>query len=95
MKRIGVRMYADNEIVVSVGEIVSRAAKRAGIPKAVSCHGLRQANASHSLDNQAPLHLVQATLGHSSIATTGRYLHSCPNDSTANYLDLGCAKTGG
>ena len=35
VKRIGVRMYADNEIVVSVGEIVSRAAKRAGIPNEV------------------------------------------------------------
>jgi integrase/recombinase XerD len=88
VKRIGVRMYADNEIVVSVGEIVSRAAKRAGIPKAVSCHGLRQANASHSLDNQAPLHLVQATLGHSSIASTGRYLLSCPTDSTEDCVDV-------
>ena len=88
MKRIGVRMYADKEIVVSVGEIVSRAAKRAGIPKVVSCHGLRQANASHSLDNQTPLRLVQATLGHSSIATTGRYLHSCPTDSAEDCVDL-------
>jgi integrase/recombinase XerD len=69
--------------------IVSRAAKRAGIPKAVSCHWLRHANASHSLDKNAPIHLVQATLGHSSIATTGRYLHASPKDSTANYLDLG------
>jgi len=69
--------------------IVARAAKRAGIPKAVSCHWLRHANASHSLDNNAPLHLVQATLGHSSIGTTGRYLHASPKDSTGNYLDLG------
>ncbi len=69
-----------------IWRIVSKAAKRAGIEKAVSCHWLRHAHASHSLDNGAPIHLVQSTLGHASIATTGRYLHARPNDSSANYL---------
>ncbi len=72
-----------------VWRIVSKAAKRAGLAKAVSCHWLRHAHASHSLDRGAPIHLVQATLGHSSIATTGRYLHSRPSDSSANYLPIG------
>ncbi len=31
-------------------------------------------------------HLVQATLGHASVATTGRYLHARPTDSSARYL---------
>ena len=74
--------------VRQVWRIVSRAAKRAGIPKSVSCHWLRHAHASHSLDRGAPTLLVQATLGHSSIATTGRYLHARPSDSSGNYLDL-------
>jgi integrase/recombinase XerD len=34
----------------------------------------------------APIHLVQAMLGHSSVATTGPYLHARPNDSSSRYL---------
>ena len=40
----------------------------------------------NALDRGAPIHLVQATLGHSSVATTGRYLHARPNDSSSRYL---------
>jgi integrase/recombinase XerD len=72
-----------------VWRIVSKAAKRAGLEKAVSCHWLRHAHASHALDRGAPIHLVQATLGHTSIATTGKYLHARPTDSSANYLPIG------
>ncbi len=72
-----------------VYRIVRAAAKRAGIEGKVSPHWLRHAHASHSLDRGAPLHLVQATLGHSSVATTERYLHARPNDSSAMYLP-GC-----
>jgi integrase/recombinase XerD len=72
-----------------VWRIVRKAAKRAGIEKAVSCHWLRHAHASHALDRGAPIHLVQATLGHSSISTTGKYLHARPTDSSANYLPVG------
>ena len=43
----------------------------------------RHAHASHSLDWRAPIHLVQQTLGHASVATTGRYLHARPTDSSA------------
>jgi len=71
-----------------VWRIVSKAAKRAGLEKAVSCHWLRHAHASHALDRGAPIHLVQATLGHSSIATTGKYLHARPTDSSSNYLPI-------
>ncbi len=68
--------------------IVRKASERAGIDKDVSCHWLRHAHASHALDRGAPIHLVQATLGHSSVATTGRYLHARPNDSSGNYLPV-------
>jgi len=66
--------------------IVKQAAKRAGINPNVSPHWLRHAHASHALDRGCPIHLVQATLGHASVATTGRYLHARPNDSSARYL---------
>jgi integrase/recombinase XerD len=74
-----------------VRRIVKTAAKR--LPamdqaqaSKVSPHWLRHAHASHSLDRGAPIHLVQATLGHSSVATTGRYLHARPSDSSARFI---------
>jgi integrase/recombinase XerD len=70
----------------NVVRIVRAAAVRVGITEKVSPHWLRHAHASHSLDRGAPLHLVQATLGHSSISTTERYLHARPNDSSSRYL---------
>ena len=69
-----------------VWRIVTGAADRAGISKDVSCHCFRHAHASHALDRGCPIHLVQATLGHSSVATTGKYLHARPTDSSGNYL---------
>ena len=71
-----------------VWRIVRKAALRAGIEKAVSCHWMRHAHGSHSLDRGCPISLVQSTLGHASVATTGRYLHARPTDSSANYLNL-------
>jgi len=73
---------------VQVWRIVLKAAQRAGISKAVSTHWLRHAHASHALDRGAPISLVQATLGHSSVATTGRYLHARPADSSSKYLPI-------
>lgn len=69
-----------------VMRIVRAAARRAGIEANVSPHWMRHAHASHALDRGAPIHLVQATLGHSSVATTGRYLHARPTESSASYL---------
>jgi integrase/recombinase XerD len=66
--------------------VVRAAAKRAGIAVNVSPHWLRHAHASHSLDRGAPAHLVMATLGHSSLATTSRYTHARPQDSSGRYL---------
>ena len=62
--------------------ILLAAARRAGINSPVSPHWLRHAHASHALDHGAPIHLVQATLGHSSVATTSRF-------STARRICLG------
>lgn len=73
---------------LAVLRIVRKAAVRAGLGLNVSPHWLRHAHASHALDRGAPIHLVQATLGHSSVATTGRYLHARPQDSSSQYLGL-------
>jgi site-specific recombinase XerD len=66
--------------------IVKAAATRAGVEANVSPHWLRHGHASHALDRGAPVHLVAATLGHASIATTGRYAHARPSDSSSRYL---------
>jgi len=66
--------------------VVRAAATRAGIAAKVSPHWLRHSHATHALERQAPIHLVAATLGHSSVATTGKYLHARPTDSSARYL---------
>jgi integrase/recombinase XerD len=73
---------------LQVHRIVKAAAARAGLSADVSAHWLRHAHASHSLERGAPVHLVQATLGHASVATTGRYLHARPTDSSARYLGV-------
>jgi site-specific recombinase XerD len=69
-----------------VHRIVKHAAKRAGLPATVSAHWLRHAHVSHALDRGAPVHLVQATVGHASLTTTSRYAHARPGDSSARYL---------
>jgi integrase/recombinase XerD len=73
---------------LAVLRIVRNAAVRAGIEARVSPHWFRHAHASHALDRGAPIHLVQTTLGHASINTTGRYLHARPNDSSSRFLPL-------
>ncbi|HEY9653755.1 MAG TPA: tyrosine-type recombinase/integrase [Coleofasciculaceae cyanobacterium] len=73
-----------------VRRIVKAAAIRSPIEpdvaRQVSPHWLRHAHASHSLDKGAPLHLVQATLGHTSISATSIYLHVHPMDSTCRFI---------
>ena len=67
--------------------LVSHTAVAAGIHGHVSPHWMRHAHASHALDQGAPLHVVQATLGHASPAITGRYLHVRPGASSSEYLE--------
>ncbi|WP_158808432.1 tyrosine-type recombinase/integrase [Beijerinckia sp. L45] len=71
-----------------VHRIVKAAAADAGLSVNISTHWLRHAHASHSLDRGAPIHLVQSTMGHASVATTGRYLHARPADSSSMYLAI-------
>jgi len=79
----------DGHLEVSqVNRIVAKAAKEAGLDRPVSPHWLRHAHASHAHARKTDLALIRDTLRHSSIATTGRYLHARPNDSSALHLGL-------
>jgi len=71
-----------------VFRIVKTAAKRAGLPATMSPHWLRHAHASHALDRGAPISLVQTTLGHASVQTTGKYLHARPSESSSRFLPV-------
>jgi integrase/recombinase XerD len=71
-----------------VRRLVYAAAAAAGLDERLSPHWLRHAHATHALERGAAIHLVQATLGHASVATTGRYLHARPTDSSARYLPV-------
>lgn len=69
-------------------QIIRKAAKRAGIKKAVSPHWLRHSSATHALERKCPLPLVCATLGHANLAVTGRYLHVRPGESMGKFHAL-------
>lgn len=72
----------------TIWRAVKKAAALSGVNMNVSPHWLRHAHASHALDRGAPTHLVKETLGHQSLATTSRYTHARPDDSSGRYLPL-------
>lgn len=69
-------------------EIIKQAARRISINDNISPHWFRHTHATHALSKGVPLHVLQTTLGHASIATTGKYLHAQPTDSSSCYLEL-------
>jgi site-specific recombinase XerD len=62
-----------------VRRLLPRLASKAGIDKRVHPHGLRHTHAAELASEGVPVNLVQAQLGHASLATTDRYLrHIAP-----------------
>ena len=51
-----------------------------------SPHWFRHTSAIHAIENGADIQIVQTTLGHASLATTGKYLKSRPIKSNSSYL---------
>lgn len=70
-----------------VWQIISSIAESAGI-NGVSPHWLRHTHATMALEKNAPLKLLQETLGHTSLAVTGRYTHVRPETSSSMFLDF-------
>ncbi len=59
--------------------LLPRLARRAGIEKRVHAHGLRHTHAFELACEGHPLHVIQAQLGHASLATTDSYIrHLAP-----------------
>lgn len=80
------RNYAQHLAVPQIYRIVRAAAQRCGIEKEVSPHWFRHSSATHALERGAPVHVVKATLGHESLATTGKYLDRRPRQSNSDFL---------
>jgi site-specific recombinase XerD len=64
-----------------VRAVLPRLARRAGIDKRVHPHGLRHTHAAALAREGVPVNVIQAQLGHRSLATTDRYLrHIAPEE---------------
>ena len=70
-----------------VFRIVKNSAKSANLSVKPSPHWLRHTSATHSIEAGAPIHVVQRSLGHESISTTGKYLDIRPKESVGDYLE--------
>lgn len=60
---------------ISIWRMIKEYAKQAKIEKNISPHTLRHSFATHLLDNEADLRIIQELLGHASINSTDRYTH--------------------
>lgn len=69
-----------------VWEFLKKAAKKAGITEKISPHWLRHFHAVTSLKNNKDIYLLQRSLGHSSIATTEKYLHIMPDECSSDFI---------
>ena len=57
-----------------VRTLLPRLARKAGIEKRVHAHGLRHSHAATLARERLPMNVIRAQLGHSSLATTDRYI---------------------
>lgn len=67
-------------------KIVKLAAKRAKITDEPSPHWLSHAHALMSVQAGVPLHVMKASMGHASIATTEKYIAVFPTEGSSTYI---------
>ena len=72
----------------SVEKLVRAYAARAGLSDGVHPHTLRHSFASHMLEGNADLRVIQELLGHSSPTTTQIYTHITKQEARAAYLNF-------
>ena len=69
-----------------VRDMLKRLAAKAGLEKRVHPHGLRHSHAAELVQEHAPMTVIRDQLGHTSLATTDRYLR---NVAPADVIDFG------
>ena len=72
----------------SIEKLVKGYAARAGLRDGIHTHTLRHTFASHMLEGQADLRVIQELLGHSSPTTTQIYTHITKQEARAAYLNF-------
>ena len=72
----------------SIEKIVSNCAAQAGLREGIHPHTLRHSFASHMLEGDADLRVIQDLLGHSSVATTQMYTHITKQEARRAYLNF-------
>ena len=71
--------------ISSVQKVFTKTKALASITKVGGIHSLRHAFASHQLAAGMPIHHLKELLGHTSLKTTERYLHWCPQTASVHY----------
>ena len=72
----------------SIEKLVQGYAARAGLRDGIHTHTLRHTFASHMLEGEADLRVIQELLGHSSPTTTQIYTHITKQEARAAYLNF-------
>lgn len=72
----------------NVHTMLKTVAKKANLSDKVSAHWLRHSTASHALNNGASLNQVKELLGHGSINTTARYLHTLNGTTATDFINF-------
>jgi integrase/recombinase XerC len=80
--------YGDRLSRRSIEKLVSRYATQAGLRCGVHPHTLRHTFASHMLEGDADLRVIQELLGHSSPTTTQIYTHITKQEALNAYLNF-------
>ena len=72
----------------SIEKIVRDSAARAGLKDGIHTHTLRHSFASHMLEGDADLRVIQELLGHSNVSTTQVYTHITKQEARRAYMDF-------
>ena len=70
----------------SIQLVVKKYAKIAGLREGIHTHTLRHSFATHMLEGNADLRVIQELLGHSSPTTTEIYAHVTKNEARKSYM---------